>query len=98
MKWCGMPLSPEDLQHIAARTLAHYEQHARSYWEGTRDHDVSQNNAALLKHQPGPPPFDLLTTRLRLGGDLRRPLAVANFVQALGAAIYLGMRRIWARG
>lgn len=55
-----MPLSPEDLQHIAARTLAHYEQHAQSYWEGTRNHDVSQNIAALLKHIPGPPPFDLL--------------------------------------
>ena len=55
-----MPLSPEDLQHIAARTLLHYEQHAQSYWEGTRDHDVSQNIAALLQHMPGPPPFDLL--------------------------------------
>lgn len=32
-----MPLSPEDLQHIATRTLAHYELHAQSYWEGTRD-------------------------------------------------------------
>ncbi len=55
-----MPLSPEDLQHIAAGTLAHHEQHAQSYWEGTRDHDVGQNIAALMKHIPGPPPFDLL--------------------------------------
>ena len=47
-----MQLSAEDLNQIAARTLAHYEQHARSYWEGTRDHDVSQNIAALLKHLP----------------------------------------------
>lgn len=43
-----MPLNSQDLQHIAERTLAHYEQHAQSYWEGTRDHDVSQNIAALL--------------------------------------------------
>ena len=43
-----MPLSSEDLQQVAARTLAHYEQNAQSYWEGTRDHDVSQNIAALL--------------------------------------------------
>ena len=55
-----MPFSPDDLEDIAARTLAHYEQHAQSYWEGTRDHDVSQNIAALLKHIAGPPPFDLL--------------------------------------
>lgn len=60
-----MPLSPEDLQHIAERTLAHDEQHAQSYWEGTRDHDLSQNIAALLRRLPGPPPFDLLDTGRR---------------------------------
>jgi SAM-dependent methyltransferase len=65
-----MPLSPADLQNIAARTLAHYEQHAQSYWEGTRDHDVSQNIAALLKHLPGPPPFDLLDFGCGPGRDL----------------------------
>jgi SAM-dependent methyltransferase len=37
-----------ELAQIAARTLAHYEDHATSFWEGTRDHDVSQNHAALL--------------------------------------------------
>ena len=66
-----MPLSPEDLQHIAARNLAHYEQHAQSYWEGTRDHDVSQNIEALLKHIAGPPPFDLLDFGCGPGRDLR---------------------------
>jgi len=55
-----MPLSPEDLNQIAARTLAHCEQHAQRCWEGTRDHDVSQNIAALLTHMAGPPPHDLL--------------------------------------
>ena len=65
-----MPLSPEDLQDIATRTLAHYEQHAQSYWEGTRDHDVSQNIAALLQHMPGPPPFDLLDFGCGPGRDL----------------------------
>jgi hypothetical protein len=25
------------------RTLEHYEQHAKGFWEGTRDHNVSQN-------------------------------------------------------
>ena len=65
-----MPLSPEDLQHIAARTLAHYEQHARNYWEGTRNHDVSQNIAALLQHIHAPPPFDLLDFGCGPGRDL----------------------------
>lgn len=33
---------------LSTRTLSHYEQNAQSFWEGTRDHDVSQNYAALL--------------------------------------------------
>src|SRR5258705_10055080 len=45
-----MHLTPADLKHIAVRTLAHYDQHAQSYWDGTRDHDVSQNIATLLKY------------------------------------------------
>jgi hypothetical protein len=32
-----MPRTLEDLQHIAARALAHHEQHAQSNREGTRD-------------------------------------------------------------
>lgn len=35
-----MPLTPDDLRRIAARTLAHCDQHAQAFWEGTRDHDV----------------------------------------------------------
>ena len=65
-----MPLTDEDLQRITARTLAHYEQRARSYWEGTRDHDVSQNIAALLQHLTGAPPFDLLDFGCGPGRDL----------------------------
>ena len=81
-----MPLSPEDLQHIAARTLAHYEQHAQGYWEGTRDHDVSQNIAALLKHIPGPPPFDLLDFGCGPGRDLRTFKALGHRAVGLEGA------------
>ena len=81
-----MPLSPEDLQHIAARTLLHYEQHAQSYWEGTRDHDVSQNIAALLQHMPGPPPFDLLDFGCGPGRDLHTFKALGHRVVGLEGA------------
>ncbi len=37
-----------ELTEIAARTLAHYDGSAASFWEGTRDHDVTQNYEALL--------------------------------------------------
>jgi SAM-dependent methyltransferase len=81
-----MPLSPEDLQQAAARTLAHYEQHAQSYWEGTRDHDVSQNIAALLKHMAGPPPFDLLDFGCGPGRDLHTFKALGHRAVGLEGA------------
>jgi len=65
-----MTLSSDELHHIAARTLAHYDQHAQSYWEGTRDHDVSQNIEALLRHIAVAPPFDLLDFGCGPGRDL----------------------------
>ena len=65
-----MPLSPDELHRIAERTLAHYDQHARSFWEGTRSHDVSQNIDALLSSIQAPPPFDLLDFGCGPGRDL----------------------------
>jgi SAM-dependent methyltransferase len=65
-----MSLTAEALHQIAARTLAHYDQHARAYWEGTRDHDVSQNIDALLGHINAPPPFTLLDFGCGPGRDL----------------------------
>ncbi|MDO8943159.1 MAG: class I SAM-dependent methyltransferase [Desulfobacterales bacterium] len=65
-----MSLTAKELHHIAARTLAHYEHHARTYWEGTRDHDVSQNIDALLEHIDAPPPFALLDFGCGPGRDL----------------------------
>jgi len=66
-----MNLTAEDLESIAARTLAHYEQRAQAFWEGTRDHDVSQNIAALLQYIEVPPPFELLDFGCGPGRDLK---------------------------
>ena len=66
-----MPQSPDTLAHIAAQTLAHYEQNAESYWQGTRDHDVSQNIAALLNAIEAAPPFELLDFGCGPGRDLK---------------------------
>jgi len=81
-----MPLSSEDLHQVAARTLAHYEHHAQSYWEGMRDHDVSQNIAALLKHTPGQPPFDLLDFGCGPGRDLHTFKALGHRAVGLEGA------------
>src|SRR5512139_2681838 len=66
-----MPLTPNEIEEIAARTLAHYDAAARDFWEGTRDHDVSQNIAALLEHIQASPPFELLDFGCGPGRDLR---------------------------
>lgn len=52
------------------RTLQHYERNAASFWEGTRDHDVSQNVAALLGAIEGPAPFSILDLGCGPGRDL----------------------------
>ncbi len=59
-----------DLNEIAAKTVEHYDQHAQQFWEGTSDHDVSQNIAALLQYIEVPPPFDLLDFGCGPGRDL----------------------------
>jgi len=60
----------DELERIAARTLAHYDASAEAFWEGTRDHDVSQNVAALLRHLPGAGPFAILDLGCGPGRDL----------------------------
>lgn len=42
----------EELAALVRRTLHHYDVNAEAFWEGTRDHDVSENRAALLRALP----------------------------------------------
>lgn len=44
-----MTLSSEELSEISTRTVGHYDDRASAFWEGTRDHDVTQNIEALLR-------------------------------------------------
>jgi SAM-dependent methyltransferase len=62
--------SLDDLQRIAARTLAHYDVQAEQFWMGTRGYDVSQNMAALLQHIEAAPPFEILDFGCGPGRDL----------------------------
>lgn len=70
MEWSGMQLTPEDLNRITTRTLGHYDEGAQAFWEGTRNHDVSQNISALLEYIEAPPPFALLDFGCGPGRDL----------------------------
>jgi len=62
---------PEDLKRIAEVTLEHYETRAEDFWRGTREHDVSQNIAALLRPIEGEPPFTILDLGCGPGRDLK---------------------------
>ncbi|MBO6277150.1 MAG: class I SAM-dependent methyltransferase, partial [Pseudomonas sp.] len=66
-----MTLDAKTLEQIAATTLSHYQQSAEGFREGTRDHDVSQNIDALLRHIQGPAPYTLLDFGCGPGRDLQ---------------------------
>jgi len=63
----------ETLATISRRTIEHYTSRAEAFWEGTRDHDVRSNRAALLRHLPAK---DTPQRILDLGCGPGRDLAV----------------------
>ena len=63
---------PIDLKSLSAVTLGHYNQRADDFRDGTRDHDVSQNIAALLEAIEGAPPFTILDFGCGPGRDLKQ--------------------------
>ncbi len=66
-----MKLDSQGLDNVAKVTLAHYDQRADEFRQGTQDHDVSQNINALLEHIQGTPPFMILDFGCGPGRDLR---------------------------
>lgn len=84
-----MQLTPEDLAKITKRTLAHYDERALDFWEGTRDHDVSQNIAALLQHIESAPPFELLDFGCGPGRDLKTFKALGHRATGLEGSAQL---------
>ncbi len=95
---CGlafcMKLHPDDLDKISTLTLEHYNQRAEDFREGTRDHDVSQNIAALLGHIETEPPFTILDFGCGPGRDLGTFTALGHTAIGLdGAARFAEMAR-----
>lgn len=78
--------SPHDLADISKRTLDSYVQRAESFWEGTRNHDVSENVAALLHHITAPVPFTILDFGCGPGRDLITFTALGHVAIGLEAA------------
>lgn len=66
-----MKLKPQELEEAATGTLDYYNQQAEDFFEGTIDHDVSQNIAALLQYIEGELPFTILDVGCGPGRDLK---------------------------
>ncbi len=89
-----MKPDPQNLEKIASLTLEHYNRCAEEFWEGTRDHDVSQNIAALLQYIEGEPPFAILDFGCGPGRDLRTLSGLGHRAVGLeGAARLAAMAR-----
>ncbi len=90
-------MNPQDLEAIAGRTLEHYEQNAEDFWQGTRDHDVSQNRSALLQHIEGEPPFKILDLGCGPGRDLKAFTDLGHVAIGLeGSARFVAMARTYS--
>ena len=92
-----MTSNANTLETITAQTLAHYEQTAEAFWQGTRDHDVSQNIAALLGAIDAAPPFELLDFGCGPGRDLKTFRELGHRPTGLeGAAQLAAMARAYS--
>jgi SAM-dependent methyltransferase len=65
------PLSPHDLADISERNIWHYHTAAERFWQGTRDHDVTQNIDALLSAIEGEAPYRVLDLGCGPGRDVQ---------------------------
>jgi SAM-dependent methyltransferase len=89
-----MKLAPQDLAKITATTVGHYNDVADDFREGTRDHDVSQNIAALLRHIKGETPWHILDFGCGPGRDLKTFSAMGHIAVGLdGAERFADMAR-----
>jgi SAM-dependent methyltransferase len=90
-------MNTDNLEDISSITLEHYDRNAAAFFEGTRDHDVSQNIAALLAHIQGEPPFTLLDFGCGPGRDLKAFTELGHVAIGLdGAVNFVAMARAYS--
>ncbi|MDB6145415.1 MAG: methyltransferase domain protein [Pseudomonas sp.] len=78
-----MKLDPQDLAQITDTTVGHYNAVADDFRAGTRDHDVSQNIAALVRHIEGDAPWQILDFGCGPGRDLKTFTAMGHVAVGL---------------
>ena len=92
-----MQLNAQDLKKIVNLTLEHYNQRAEEFWAGTRDHDVSQNIAAMLQYIERKTRFTILDFGCGPGRDLKVVAELGHIAVGLeGAAHFVDMARAYS--
>jgi SAM-dependent methyltransferase len=79
-------MAVESQREIVGRTLDDYNARAEEFWRGTRDHDVTQNIAALVSELRGEPPFSILDFGCGPGRDLKAFVERGHFAIGLDGA------------
>ena len=84
----------EPLLRLSESTIADYDRRAAAFREGTSDHDVSQNYAALLEAIEAAPPFSILDLGCGPGRDLRHFRSLGHEAVGLdGSPEFVAMAR-----
>ena len=92
-----MKLNSQGLKTMVNRTLEHYNRRAEEFWAGTRDHDVSQNIAAMLQYIEGEPRFTILDFGCGPGRDLKVVAELGHIAVGLeGAAHFADKARAYS--
>ncbi len=85
------------LHRISEVTIAHYDRSAEAYWNGTRDHDVSQNYRSFLDAIEGDPPYSILDLGCGPGRDLHHFRSLGHDAVGLdGSKELAGMARSYS--
>ena len=90
-------LGPDDLADLVTRTVADYGSRTEAFWAGTRDHDVSQNRAALIGALAGAGPHVLLDFGCGPGRDLKAFTELGHTAIGIdGTEPFVTMAREWS--
>lgn len=82
------------LEEIETLTLTHYNRNADAYWNGTKDHDVTQNYAAFLAPFPKHKKLDILDLGCGPGRDVYYFKSLGHRPVGLdGSEVFCGMAR-----
>jgi SAM-dependent methyltransferase len=82
------------MDEVSRLTLAHYDQRAEDFWQGTRGHDVRQNIEALLSAIEGETPFTILDFGCGPGRDLKTFTQLGHLAIGVeGSARFAAMAR-----